>query len=750
MARWTTDLKGISLAILYSLLLYWPAVSGHGYFFERDIWLYWVPHIEWATRSLASGHLPQWNPFKGFGSPFLADPNFQFFYPPSVLNWVLPITTAYTVLVTGHTIFGALGAYLLLKGRLRSRISALVGAAVFVGAGPIVSSANLWHHFCAVMFMPWILDAFLRLRAGRGSIPLLGLLTGLQALSGSADVCVMTGAGLAFLLPARSRRLRRLIPRLAAAAILCCGLAAVQWIPTAMLAAKAARSSLPPETRLQWSVSPASLIDFLLPVNGVAHSSPESPDFAEQRVRLIPWMYLGVSTLPLLVLGVRRSPRAALLLLIALVLTLGRHTPIGGWVAALPVISSFRFPSKLLWLVTACWALLAAIGHKELERRGGARTRYLALVAALLLGSSLCLFTFAPISVSDNAEWLATWRFVPWAPLCLGCVLIATAGGRRGFAAVALVVAIDLLVPGQAYNAYASGDLFHLRPSVVDEVYRQKAARIHVFQNSRAAGLSWRVPAGWSEEQAYYFGQAQFLVPPQSVRWSIKGSFDGDFSGLASKEYSTLTGIAGSGETLKPNLLRLAGVTHAIRFPGLEPLELPLVASTPTFHAQPVLLLRVPDPLPMAYIVHRVRSESSSEAAIRVLIDPAFDSLHEVLRVQDGGPPASPIAGIAATSPEARIESEEEGRWVVRARLSQPGTLVVLNAFSDGWSARVDGKRQPILPANLIFQSVDLNAGEHRVELEYQTPGLLLGLGVSAMACAILAIASFDLFRKRT
>ena len=271
-----------------------------------------------------------------------------------------------------------------------------------------------------------------------------------------------------------------------------------------------------------------------------------------------------------------------------------------------------------------------------------------------------------------------------------------------------------------------------------------------MFQNSRAAGLSWRVPSGWSEEQAYYFGQAQFLVPPQSVRWSIKGSFDGDFSGLASKEYSTLTGIAGSGETLKPNLLRLAGVTHAIRFPGLEPLELPLVASTPTFHAQPVLLLRVPDPLPMAYIVHRVRSESSSEAAIRVLIDPAFDSLHEVLRVQDSGPPASPIAGIAATSPEARIESEEEGRWVVRARLSQPGTLVVLNTFSDGWSARVDGKRQPILPANLIFQSVDLNAGEHRVELEYQTPGLLLGLGVSAMACAILAIASFDLFRKRT
>ena len=141
------DWKGLALSVGLVLVLYWPAVLGQGFFFQRDVWLYWVPHIEWAARTLALGHLPQWNPFVGFGAPFLADPSFQFFYPPAALNWIMPAGVAYTLLVVGHSILGGVGAFHLLRRRLHSRASAVVGAAVFVAAGPLVSSANLWHHF---------------------------------------------------------------------------------------------------------------------------------------------------------------------------------------------------------------------------------------------------------------------------------------------------------------------------------------------------------------------------------------------------------------------------------------------------------------------------------------------------------------------------------------------------------------------------------------------------------------------------
>ena len=129
------DPKGIALSIGFVLVLYWPAVSGAGFFFQRDVWLYWTPHIEWAARVLSEGRLPQWNPFSGFGAPFLADPSFQFFYPPSVLNWILEPKVAYSVLVIGHAILGSVGAYRLLRPRVRSSSGALIGAAIFVAGG---------------------------------------------------------------------------------------------------------------------------------------------------------------------------------------------------------------------------------------------------------------------------------------------------------------------------------------------------------------------------------------------------------------------------------------------------------------------------------------------------------------------------------------------------------------------------------------------------------------------------------------
>ena len=47
------DAKGIALSIGFVLVLYWQAVSGAGFFFQRDVWLSWTPNIEWAARVLA-------------------------------------------------------------------------------------------------------------------------------------------------------------------------------------------------------------------------------------------------------------------------------------------------------------------------------------------------------------------------------------------------------------------------------------------------------------------------------------------------------------------------------------------------------------------------------------------------------------------------------------------------------------------------------------------------------------------------
>ena len=733
------NLRGLALSAGFALVLYWPAVAGLGFFFERDIWVYWLPHIEWATGTLANGRLPQWNPFVAFGSPFLADPSFQFFYPPSVLNWILPANVAYTVLVVGHTLFGSLGTFQLLRRRLRSVSSALVGVAVFIAAGPVVSSANLWHHFSSVMYMPWVLDAFLRLRSGRGGVKRLACLAALQALAGSADVCLMTGLGMALLLPTRWSRLWPFLLRLSTAVGLCLLLAAIQWLPTVILAGQTSRKNLDPAGRMHWSVTGVSLVDLVIPLGGIAHSPGGDPEDLEERQRLIQFMYMGASTLPLLMLGIRRAPRLGLLLALTIALSMGRHTPLAGLLADAPLISSFRFPSKILWFVSGCWAILAAIGCKDLTRRAPRTSLPGTLLGGTLVGLALTLWGASMAGAGDSL-WERALGLAPLAPLALGSLLLVVSRAHRTDIWVALIVVLDLLGAGQAMNSYSSEEIFRIRPSLVDELRRQEASRIYVFHRSRSPTLAWKTPADWSEKEAFYFGLGQFLLPPQSVRWGLRGSFDGDFTGLARPEYSAMTAIASSALTTNEGWLRLAGVTHAIRYAGPVPAEFPVVASVSTFQERAVEVLKVPDPLPMAYVVHRVVSQESQEAALRTMGSSTFNREQEIVRIGAQTSSRWPQESAAAVS-EAKIESDTGGSVLVRARLSGPGTLVLLNAYSEGWHASVDGKPRDVLPANLIFQSVDLEAGEHLVRLDYQTPGLMVGFWLSALAWGWIALS---------
>ena len=49
-------------------------------------------------------------------------------------------------------------------------------------------------------------------------------------------------------------------------------------------------------------------------------------------------------------------------------------------------------------------------------------------------------------------------------------------------------------------------------------------------------------------------------------------------------------------------------------------------------------------------------------------------------------------------------------------------------AYSDGWSATVDGEPAQIYRANTGFMALDVDEGFHDIRLTYWTPGLTLGL----------------------
>ena len=87
----------------------------------------------------------------------------------------------------------------------------------------------------------------------------------------------------------------------------------------------------------------------------------------------------------------------------------------------------------------------------------------------------------------------------------------------------------------------------------------------------------------------------------------------------------------------------------------------------------------------------------------------------------------------------AEIASYAPERIEVRTSGEGPGLLVLADAFYPGWRASVDGHETPIYPANVLFRSVPVPAGEHSVVFTFEPNGWRVGLIAAGAAVVLIA-----------
>jgi hypothetical protein len=171
---------------------------------------------------------------------------------------------------------------------------------------------------------------------------------------------------------------------------------------------------------------------------------------------------------------------------------------------------------------------------------------------------------------------------------------------------------------------------------------------------------------------------------------------------------------------------------------GLE--DLPVVAEGDALLPEPVLVYAVPGARPRAYAVDAFVFARDDEAALRAMLDPAFDPARTVVLAES--PPAvaavAPASASSGMSSAVRLDRVGADRVRLEATLSAAGFVVLADAWTPGWSARVDGREAPVLRANVGFRAVPVPAGRHAVELRYRAPGLRLGLAFTALTLAAL------------
>jgi hypothetical protein len=762
---------------LVALWLLAPAIVGRGSFFQRDIHWVWYPHVESSVRAVSQGAWPLWDPHPAFGLPALADPNYQLAYPTTWLNLLLPPDASYTLFVALHLLGAGLGAFRLGRCFGLSPAAAALGASAWTASGPLLSFVSLFHHFAGLAWTPWVLLALERTLAAPTArrAAVLGAVAGGQVLAGSGDLCLMTAllgaAAVARWLVAstpRGAHAGRAAGALVLAAGIGCSISAVQWLPTAAILKAGSRLALAPWANLYWSLHPATLMELVAPKLFLGlRLSPEARQLLfESREPLLASLYLGAPILALAVLGTLcGGPRRALLAGSAvafLLCALGRHAFLYPLLIELPPFAMMRYPAKYMGPASLAICLLAGVGLDAWRRDWagiGRRRAGWSSAGAAALGLALAavagwigLGGAGGALAGEAAAQNATTRLLlgSGASLAMAALLALRAGRRSApppLTAALIVVAVGGLLPATTgVNALAPPALVAHRPAWSAGLNASSVpARLYVEPVPYPPEPSLApAPRAWSLEWWWTLGVQDTMAPPIASRWGIDGSYDGDTTGLTPRAVAELSvalaRLRGSPASLR--LLRAGGVDYVVSLAERPWLVGPISTQRSVFN-RPILVYRVPDTLPRAFVVDGVRRQGPEGPAL--LIDPGLDLTREVLL--EGVPARAPDAAFRG---RAQVLSRRADAVSLLVEASAPAHVVLLDGYAEGWHAEVDGRPAPVRRANLLFRAVEVEAGRHSIELRYRPGAVMLGATLSASGAALaIALAAVGAARRR-
>jgi hypothetical protein len=449
--------------------------------------------------------------------------------------------------------------------------------------------------------------------------------------------------------------------------------------------------------------------------------------------------YVGIvpiAVLPIAVLAAWRRPGGRFLVgLAALALALHYGAPGLATLAELPGLS-LGTNLRLMPLIAFALAVLVAFALEWLREPGGPHHRL--QWAVRIWFTMVVALTFVAV-LEHHAEPgaralslpLTAQYAVALVALTLATALVARvmAGGvapERATLAFATIQLASLLPLAATYNPSVDRRSFYPSPPAIEYLQRETADGSRVLMPGHV-GLVY----GLLEAHGY--------------------------DGLTPRRIEEVTGPVGTGRAPHQGLLENTLALH-----GSEPLSgarlwsspvfdlvgiryVLLPPGTPTPRAEFSVAYDAPDgrifrneaAFPRAFLVGRARCVDDREAR-RLIAARAVDFRHEVLLADCADQvPATEPPGPGAS---ARIAGHGPHTVRVRTVTDRPAYLVLTDSWYPGWTARVDGRGARLWRANHAFRAVSVSPGEHLVEFHYEPAWLTIGLVISGVSLAGVAV----------
>jgi hypothetical protein len=722
---------------------------------NTDLYTYFLPLYEATYARIAQGDIPLWNPYQLCGIPWLATLQTGFFYPTHALYLILPVPLALAGSTVLHLLLAFFGTVLFARWAGFGAAAAALAAMLFVLRGH-VPHLLLWpNQLEAVAWLPIGCLAVLALvrKPQIEWMLVLACVMGASWFAGYPQPTVYSHYAWATLLillllghRAEPRRWFTASGLFVGAAFLGAGLASVQLLPAAELALLGTR-----DTR-------ELTANVMFPLGGPIIGNPGLSIFRREGITGSQHS-IGVLALSLVPVAVLAREYRALVAwaflfgVVSLLYVFGPLTSVFDMLIKLPLLASFRAPSRAVFLTDFCVAMLAAAGLEALL--AGPRACRVGRGAAVLALGALT----AVLGLVVAGWWSAGDR--RW-PLLVGAgllvlliVSLVRPVDRRALAIGVLVLAgleVFLAPPQRLRLPYApdATSIYRTHAETYAEVARLAGgARAWVIDASGAPAIAKKVatlsglrsvddyePVNLRRQAEYFTyltdGTATLTGPP----WVFGGA---------------IRAVAVPGRlplSSRRRLLDLAGVRYVVMPRGLfHRADVRAMTDTAGFRLRSaadadLLVFENPHAFPRAFVVYRATPAPPPDTLLARLADEAFDPMLESYVEGPGISSAAdgPLRGVPAT-----IVRDDEEVVEVDATLAADGLLVLADSFYPGWRATVDGISAPIVAANHLFRAVPVPAGAHRVRFEYRpmtfTAGAALSLAASGAVIVLLFVA---------
>ena len=748
-------------------------------FAVRDHLTWTLPARAFLAESLRQGHVPEWWDALRMGQRFASDPNSGVTYPLAWLVALVDPLLGADLLLLFHILLAGVGSLLLARRLGASALGAFFGASALMTSGYMTSMMVSGTILLPLGWMPLVAWAALgvahveerRDYFGRG-LALAAVLAGSVASGNPACVNNVVLAGALIVLTARHRWPALAV--LVGAGLLGMLMGAASVMVALFTLSDSTRSGgFTLAESGAWSMHPWRLVELFWP-QVMGHGLRPEQNLAELWAHgggalEANWSgsdYVGIPVLFCAGLACVRGrgvpQRLGILSLFFLLLALGTFTPLySAYRAVFRFEQVLRYPEKHLASALVLWSALAAVGFDHLFDRAGNHARLLRISGglAIVMAAGVCAIHLlrgrlldiivrasqargvgidaqAALSlVMDGA--LASSAVAATLPLALWLRGLPHLGrfARSGFAAVAVA---QLVAHDWSVHVLIARELVRREPAILESLPKPFPGELpRILRRARDI-----TPVTYSgEARAFYLHQLAI----QNVATRFGFAQVPGYTIAGTTRFETL--VAASGNSNLERIMDLLDIRYLIiEANQAAGMGMPLrSAGMLVGH----VVLENEARRTRAFVAYRYQHGLSDQQSLAQLFSPKrADVDFGAIRLAGAG-------GNRSDAPEEPspciIERPVPEHVLLHCRALRSGYVVLLDEWTPGWTATVDGAPAPLERADVVFRAVEIPPGDHVVEMRYRTPGLRAGALVSLAGCLLfigLALAWLHWRRK--